>query len=570
VTISTSAFDTAIQRLPESPATPVRVGPDSLYVALLALPWLIPFTFGPAPWVLQSVLCGAVLVLLWWLRSRPGRFQTSAPISALLAHSLLWAAGLSSVMAVIQVAGWAPIFSPWVADASGVAYANLRQRNQFASLTVLGLAALVWTLRDPQPGDRRRLWVYGLKASVVVLVLGLLMVGNAASASRTGLVGVAMVCALGWLWRAGLPPLAKLSLWLALPLYGLATLALRVRGWVDATALARLAQGDEPCSSRTTLWSNVLDLIAQEPWGGWGWGDLAYAHFMARYPDTRFCAILDNAHNLPLHVAVTLGVPIALALCTLVLGWVLWQKPWQERVAARQLAWCALAALMLHSMLEYPLWYGPFQLVALLCLAVLLKSRGELGLGAAATGVWAAGGAVHSAISRWQESHMSSSLFADSLQSNFTPKIARLKTSYRHVINGFIAIILFSTLSYIAWDYYRVSQIFLPAAQRSSFYQGDIFPQLKRSRLFAGHVQFAELTTTPLTTANASDLNELAKTVLHFSPEAVVVQTVVESAVMMGQPKDALFYLERFQAAYPAEHRAWSDKLHSAVTTLPK
>jgi hypothetical protein len=276
---------------------------------------------------------------------------------------------------------------------------------------------------------------------------------------------------------------------------------------------------------------------------------------------------------------VTLGVPIALAMCTLVLGWVLWQKPWQERVAARQLAWCALAALMLHSMLEYPLWYGPFQLVALLCLVVLLKSRVGGGVsggirsglgGRVGTGVRSAANSAHSVISRWQESHLSSSLFADSLQSSFTPKLARLKTSYRHIFNGLFAMSLAVMLGYIAWDYYRVSQIFLPAAQRSSFYQGDIFPQLKRSWLFAGHVQFAELTTTPLTTANAAEINQLAKTVLHFSPEAVVVQTVVESAVMMGQPQDALFYLERFQAAYPVEHRAWSDKLHSAATKLPK
>ena len=31
--------------------------------------------------------------------------------------------------------------------------------------------------------------------------------------------------------------------------------------------------GDAPgCSSRSVLWSNVLYLIAQRPWLGWGWG----------------------------------------------------------------------------------------------------------------------------------------------------------------------------------------------------------------------------------------------------------------------------------------------------------
>ena len=56
-------------------------------------------------------------------------------------------------------------------------------------------------------------------------------------------------------------------------------------------------------------------LIAQKPWLGWGWGELDYAHFITLYPGARFCDILDNAHNLPLHLAVELGVPLAVVLC---------------------------------------------------------------------------------------------------------------------------------------------------------------------------------------------------------------------------------------------------------------
>jgi hypothetical protein len=49
----------------------------------------------------------------------------------------------------------------------------------------------------------------------------------------------------------------------------------------------------------------------------------------------------------------------------------------------------------------------------------------------------------------------------------------------------------------------------------------------------------------------------------------VVAQKVIESAVLLGQQDEALFYLQRFQAAFPEEHRRWADQLHQAAGKLP-
>ena len=51
---------------------------------------------------------------------------------------------------------------------------------------------------------------------------------------------------------------------------------------------------------------------------------------MTLYPSARFCDILDNAHNLPLHLAVELGLPAALLLCGTALWLTLQRKPWRE------------------------------------------------------------------------------------------------------------------------------------------------------------------------------------------------------------------------------------------------
>jgi len=121
------------------------------------------------------------------------------------------------------------------------------------------------------------------------------------------------------------------------------------------------------------LWANVWHLILQKPWTGWGWGELDYAHYITLFPGTRFCVLLDNAHNLPLHLAVELGLPLALLVSGLVLWWVWRARPWAETDPVRQLAWGILAVVGLHSMLEFPLWYGPFQLVTVLAVALLWR-----------------------------------------------------------------------------------------------------------------------------------------------------------------------------------------------------
>ena len=131
-------------------------------------------------------------------------------------------------------------------------------------------------------------------------------------------------------------------------------------------AFARLGK-EEDCGSRLMLWSNVLHPITEKPWLGWGWGEFDFAHFITLCNQPRFYDILDNAHNLPLHLAVELGLLAALLIYGGFTWWVLRRKPWAERHATRQMALAVIAVItvitviLLHSMLEYPLWYGRFR-----------------------------------------------------------------------------------------------------------------------------------------------------------------------------------------------------------------
>ncbi len=470
----------------------------------LALPWLSPYAAGPMPngWQgLTSAVC-TLFLFLFWRQVRPD----------CIIAAWVFVAVTSALIGICQYFGLSQVMSPWINQTNaGEAFANLRQRNQFATLTSLGLVALIgWFGRRGQT-KRVSYWAY---VPVVLMALG-----NAASGSRTGLLQWAAVLLLTAWWA---PPkrwhLAAIALWGTLA-YVVAALLLPsmlelFTGESNGGVFGRLIETSE-CGGRRVLWSNVLDLIAHKPWFGWGWGELDYAHYMTLYPGARFCEILDNAHNLPLHLAVELGIPLALAVCG-GSAWVVWRaKPWRETDSTRQMAWGVLAVIMLHSMLEYPLWYGPFQMAFGLCVWML----------------WPAPRAP----------------------------VAGSRPYARGVaaIQLVVATALLAAVAYAAWDYHRVSQIYLAPQARDPAYRDDTLDKVRGSWLFRNQVRFAELTTTALNRGNAQWTFDTAMALLHYSPEPRVIEKVIESAVMLGRDDEALLHLVRYRAAFPDDYTKW-------------
>jgi O-antigen ligase len=521
-------------------------------LASLLVPWINPFSAGPSssvqPW-LASALCGAVAVAIQpparlnaaivlavfglsaWASARSGLTpETVALLGAFLlilmaagtaaggahrkeflnAAALAWllAAVVSTAIALCQYLGVDHALAPWVNEsATGEAYANLRQRNQFASLTAIGMASLFW------------LYPTHLSRWPAIAAIGWLAMGNAMTTSRTGLTQMILLGALACLWPG--PRRQRAMLWLAgLVAYGLAALSLpwllEMLTGTPGNRLWERVASVESCSSRTVLWSNVLHLIGERPWTGWGWGELDYAHFNTLYDGPRFCDILDNAHNLPLHLAVELGVPAA----ALLFGGLVWAavraRPWAEAHPARQMAWAVLAVIGVHSLLEYPLWYGPFQIAFGLCLGLL----------------WPA------------------AQYGSRLASAASPRL--------RLASAAAAACVAAACAYAAWDYRRVSQIYLPPEARTPAMRNDPLPEIRRSWLFSNQARFAELTITPLTQDNAAWTFDSARALLHYSPEPRVIEKLIESAAVLGRESEMLPVLARFRAAFPEAYSKWS------------
>lgn len=529
-----SRFHSSSSRNPPPPASPMPIAAIAAPLTLLAvaLPFLFSVTSPPSTnvWpLLTSWSCITLLAALAWLRAlrsrrHPELCDGGTTAATWLALGLLLAAVVGSVVCLVQYFGGDVGLAPWIhASTPGQAVGNLRQRNQQATLVALGAWVLAWSVAQWQArgagGARHPRVPESLAGLAFGMALTVLALASAATSSRTGAVQWLVIVVLLLWWRRSL---GRMALGVALGgvvLYiaaaWLLPLALHGFSGVQAEGLFNRFSGDShQCTSRRVLWSNVLTLIAQKPWTGWGWNELDYAHYTTLFPGERFCVLLDNAHNLPLHLAVELGLPAAVLLCGAALWFTLQARPWRETDPVRQLAWGVLALIGAHSMLEFPLWYGPFQLAALGALALLWPRRRmpcpPSAMLLAATGVALVAGTVF--------------------------------------------------LAWVAHDYHRISQLYKVPDKRDPAYRDMAPATTAPSLLFEEQVDFALLPSIALTPATAQQVFDLSGQLLHYSPEPRVIERRIDSAVMLGRDDEAAYHLLRYRIAYPKDHARWLNK----------
>lgn len=342
-----------------------------LFVVLALSPVL-----GGQPWALA--LSGAALIasaaLVAALGGAAARSGLGGSVFLALCVAFLLAGLASCVIGMIQV------YVPTWADGEliarstvvGRSVGNLRQPNHLCSLLLWSIAAALW-LGEAQY-LRRALGIAFAGVMLFVVVL---------SGSRSGVLG-AFLLALWGLLDTRLAKSTRAALLLAPLAYGLF--------WSGATTWApqrehafggagRFSTSGDISSSRFGIWSNTLELTRTHPWAGVGFGEFNFAWTLTEFPN-RPVAFFDHTHNLPLQFAVELGLPFA-ALVLALLGWALWRAwrncllpPAPEEGASPQRAAFVMVLLMLmHSLLEYPLWYAYFLLPTAFMLGLCLAGR---------------------------------------------------------------------------------------------------------------------------------------------------------------------------------------------------
>jgi len=314
--------------------------------------------------LMHAGLCAAA-----WLVFRAGWQARQRADWDTLVDLFLWsltAAGLIGwLIAMLQAFHPAWTDGHILAEASmpGRAVGNLRQPNHFSTLLVWSTAAAA------ARGGRGKLPVRWACVLAAVFIWGVVL-----SASRTGMLGMGFVLAWGMLYRRA--PRALRWTLIAAPLiyafwWGVMYAWAHLSPEVTFAAEARLHDGSDISSSRFKIWANVLGLVRMHPWWGVGVGEFNVAWSFTPFP-TRPIAFFDHTHNVLMQWAVELGLPVTLLL-TAASGLALWPlaRGWWPAQSAQAetdgdtglqavLGACGVivAISCLHSMLEYPLWYG--------------------------------------------------------------------------------------------------------------------------------------------------------------------------------------------------------------------
>lgn len=435
------------------PATPAlrAAGPAQAALAVLALAVAASGTLGSLPPGLGLSALGLLAAASLLLHSGAGSrgADEHGQVFACFCWGWLLAGLLNLGVGLVQV------FMPdgpdgnWISASNivGRAVGNLRQPNHLSSLLVWSAITTVALL------EMKR-----LPRVLGPLVLAALVLGVVLTASRTGLVSVCILALWGLADRRMSRPTRGLLL-LAPVLYALAWYGMA--RWADLSGHtfggeARLAETDVS-GSRFGIWSNTVAMIKAQPWLGTGFGEFNLAWTLTPFPG-RPTAFFDHTHNLPLQLAVELGLPLA-ALVLALLLWALARVARQAWRAEGPVGHAQRAALMfvvmigLHSLLEYPLWYSYFLLPAAWALGY--------GLGRPVNGGAAKGPSASPAAG--------------------LPWLAPA------------AALLVAGAAYSVWDYTRVTAIFSSADTTTSLAQR--IQRGQRSTFFGHHADYAAATT---------------------------------------------------------------------------
>jgi O-antigen ligase len=345
---------------------PVTLTAGALVVLLAAS---IPFAqlaagileFAGDAWITAAYLFAFGLAIVTGTRIEqvePGRTADA------LFAAFVVAAVLSTGLVLYQLLGLSGLGLLTVSFPQAMGYrpfANLGQSNHLATLLVWGLIAF-WRL---YVSGRTRGWI-------AVGAAAFLLVGIAATQSRTAWLQMGVLGAAALVWRTSL---ASRRAWPGLLLLGLGFVAL-VLGWGAVKELIGFhgarSLGDELSSAglRPAAWRLFADAVARHPWTGWGWNQIAVAQGVLAldWPSLRYT--FDSGHNLLLDLVVQNGIPITIAL---VVALALWSVAKLRRVTTPtgRLLLLAIAVLLVHAMVEFPQNYTYFLLPVGLMIGVL-------------------------------------------------------------------------------------------------------------------------------------------------------------------------------------------------------
>lgn len=356
--------------------TRIRLPAATIGLILLAILLMLQARIIRLPYVSQSDLTALVFILFaalaWSARAWVVRIGQTEAVT-ILAFALVIGVLLQTIVCALQFVGVAGSI-PGVLPGPGnyYIYGQLAQRNHLGHYLMWGVLALCFLWHQ------RRLSAW-LAIPLLIWFTGVMgLIG-----SRTIIVYVVVIGFSLLFWRilAG-----KSSTRLLIMLAGGIVLVLLFQlilsplfEWLwhisFQSGTSRLEQGGFVQSGRQMEWHKAWLIFKSAPWFGYGWGSYSYQGFAIEnvYPlgfrEYETSVLFTHCHNLILQLLAETG----LVGFFIVVGnfiYTIWPYFRREFNPASILLVSLILVSLCHSMLEYPLWYGYFLAVFVLCISL--------------------------------------------------------------------------------------------------------------------------------------------------------------------------------------------------------
>jgi O-antigen ligase len=324
----------------------------------------------------QAQLAALYLLLAVLVMAATCRLQKDIGLDRLvlaLAWAILISGSINALIAIQQQWDIHTVFDSVVARSdSARPFGNLSQPNHFAAHQALALAALLFM------AARQRLHLL-----VTLTIGGLLLAGLALSGSRSGWLYLGAVLVMAYLHqrKSNSADARRLLHYaaLTLPVFFLAQYGLTLLEPATITANSRLqGYSGGAIGVRAAMWLDAWQAFLSTPLTGVGYQRLAWQHFhlQAESPNPLFSRFednhLENAHNIVFQLLAEFGIGGAILL--VIAAWWLFKAYRGMQNPEHWLVLAMLAIVALHSLLEYPLHYMHFLLVAAVLLALADQS----------------------------------------------------------------------------------------------------------------------------------------------------------------------------------------------------
>ena len=331
------------------------------------VPWL-PLSWSPHK-TLESANALlpplAVLLTIIVLRAHSERSVAAVVIVGAL---------LSVVLGALQLASTGPEAAVYIYKYTNPgAVGFFANRNHMATLLLAAVPFAAALFAAGHPHIRSKTTAIGMAVlgagGLLLILVGLLLNGSlAALALAAPVVAFSLLLLpMGWRFRRFVIPIAVLVF--------VVSVAVLATSWIRSDIVAS-AETDS-LYSRGQIWSLTLQAIAETFPAGTGVGTFTGVYALQENPATVTVAWVNHAHNDYLELLLETGLP-GLLLMLLFLAWFcaqairVWRSPFSSLFA--KAATIASAAILAHSIVDYPLRTAAIAAIFGACLGMMVQS----------------------------------------------------------------------------------------------------------------------------------------------------------------------------------------------------